>query len=48
MDNYEYGELLKKLKTKVDNISLIIKPDLLQKRVDREATAATAEILGYD
>lgn len=34
MDNYEYGELLKKLKTKVDNISLIIKPDLLQKRVD--------------
>ena len=34
MDNYEYGELLKKLKTKVDNISLIIKPDLLQKRDD--------------
>lgn len=34
MDSYEYGELLKKLKTKVDNISLIIKPDLLQKRVD--------------
>ncbi|MCZ6159277.1 peptide chain release factor 2 [Campylobacter ureolyticus] len=34
MDNYEYGELLKKLRTKVDNISLIIKPDLLQKRVD--------------
>ena len=34
MDSYEYGELLKKLQTKVDNISLIIKPDLLQKRVD--------------
>lgn len=41
MDSYEYGELLKKLRTKVDNISLIIKPDLLQKRVDDIAAEQT-------
>lgn len=41
MDSYEYGELLKKLQTKVDNISLIIKPDLLQKRVDDIAAEQT-------
>ncbi|MBV5277869.1 MAG: peptide chain release factor 2 [Campylobacteraceae bacterium] len=33
MDSYEYTELLKKLTTKVDNISQIIKPEQLQKRL---------------
>lgn len=33
MDNYEYGELLKKLKTKIDNIFKIIDPQSLQKRI---------------
>lgn len=34
MDSYEYGELLKSLKAKIDNISLIIKPDLIKNRLD--------------
>ncbi len=34
MDSYEYGELLTKLDTKIDNIKQIINPDKLQKRVD--------------
>ncbi|MSN95647.1 peptide chain release factor 2 [Campylobacter sp. FMV-PI01] len=34
MDNYEYTELLKKLKNKVENVALIIKPDEIQKRLD--------------
>ena len=33
MDNYEYTELLKDLETKVNNISLIIKPDEIEKRL---------------
>ena len=34
MDHYEYTELLKKLTTKVDNISQIIKPDTLAARLE--------------
>ncbi|MDD3324686.1 MAG: peptide chain release factor 2 [Sulfurospirillaceae bacterium] len=34
MDSYEYTELLKKLTIKVDNISQIVKPDLIRKRLD--------------
>ena len=33
MDNYEYSELLNKLKTKTDNIKKIINPDFLKKRL---------------
>ena len=33
MDNYEYSELLNKLKTKTENIKKIIKPDVLNKRL---------------
>lgn len=33
MDNYEYGELLKSLSTKMDNIKNIVKPDILEKRL---------------
>ncbi|MCE3039059.1 peptide chain release factor 2 [Helicobacter anatolicus] len=33
MDSYEYGELLKTLKTKIDNIYKIIKPNSLQERL---------------
>ena len=33
MDSYEYGELLKKLEKKIENIHNIIKPDQLQKRI---------------
>lgn len=33
MDNYEYSELLKLLKTKLENISSILKPDILQVRL---------------
>lgn len=34
MDSYEYGELLKELKIKIGNISQIIKPEILQNRLD--------------
>ena len=34
MDSYEYSELLKKLRVKIDNIAKIIKPDDLKKRLD--------------
>lgn len=33
MDNYEYTELLKKLNTKIENISSIIKPEFIEKRL---------------
>ncbi len=33
MDNYEYTELLKTLSTKMDNITGVIQPDALQKRL---------------
>jgi peptide chain release factor 2 len=33
MDNYEYSELLKKLKLKVENIKNILKPNEIQKRL---------------
>ncbi|MDO7252631.1 peptide chain release factor 2 [Helicobacter cappadocius] len=34
MDSYEYGELLKELKNKCENIAKIIKPESLQKRLE--------------
>jgi len=34
MDTYEYSELLKSLSTKMENITNIVKPDELQKRLD--------------
>ncbi len=34
MDAYEYSELLKSLTTKMENITNIVKPDALQKRLD--------------
>ncbi len=34
MDAYEYSELLKALTTKMENITNIVKPDALQKRLD--------------
>jgi len=34
MDSYEYSELLKTLSTKMENITNIVKPDELQKRLD--------------
>ncbi len=34
MDTYEYSELLKSLTTKMENITNIVKPDELQKRLD--------------
>ncbi|MGC9350711.1 MAG: peptide chain release factor 2 [Sulfurovum sp.] len=34
MDAYEYGELLKNLTTKMENITNIVKPDALQARLD--------------
>lgn len=34
MDAYEYGELLKTLSIKINNIKNIVKPDLLQKRLE--------------
>jgi peptide chain release factor 2 len=34
LDSYEYGELLKTLEQKIDNIESIIKPDDIQKRLD--------------
>lgn len=34
MDSYEYGELLKTLHNKAQNIAKILNPDLLQKRLD--------------
>ncbi|WP_104697552.1 MULTISPECIES: peptide chain release factor 2 [unclassified Helicobacter] len=37
MDSYEYGELLKNLKTKINNIQKIIKPEKLQERLDEIA-----------
>ncbi|MFW5990562.1 MAG: peptide chain release factor 2, partial [Campylobacterales bacterium] len=37
MDNYEYGELLKTLEQKIENIKSIIKPDEIQKRLDEIA-----------
>jgi len=33
MDNYEYTELLKELQTKMDNITGVVEPDKLQKRL---------------
>lgn len=38
MDAYEYGELLKSLTIKMDNIKNIIKPDILQARLDEIET----------
>jgi peptide chain release factor 2 len=35
MDHYEYGELLKTLDTKMENIRNIVKPDNIQKRLDK-------------
>ncbi len=35
MDAYEYGELLKSLSNKMENISNIVKPDELQKRLEQ-------------
>lgn len=37
MDAYEYGELLKTLSTKINNIKNIVKPDLLQTRLNEIA-----------
>ncbi|MBQ9292393.1 MAG: peptide chain release factor 2 [Campylobacter sp.] len=37
MDNYEYTELLKDLKNKINNIALIIKPDEIISRLDEIA-----------
>jgi peptide chain release factor 2 len=37
VDTYEYGELLKTLTTKMENITNIVKPDVLQKRLDEIA-----------
>ncbi len=34
MDAYEYSELLKSLAIKMDNIKNIVKPELLQTRLD--------------
>lgn len=34
MDSYEYSELLKNLRTKINNIQKIIKPEKLQERLD--------------
>jgi peptide chain release factor 2 len=34
MDAYEYGELLKSLSIKMENIGNIVKPEILQKRLD--------------
>lgn len=34
MDNYEYGELLKDLENKIDNVKKIIAPDSIKKRLD--------------
>ena len=34
MDSYEYGELLKTLQNKCENIAKILNPDSLQKRLD--------------
>ena len=33
MDNYEYNELLKGLKIKVDNIAKVVNPSLIQSRL---------------
>ena len=38
MDHYEYGELLKNLNAKMQNISDIVKPDEIQKRLDEIET----------
>lgn len=38
MDNYEYSELLKELKTKISNIAQIVKPDLIASRLDEIAS----------
>ncbi len=35
MDNYEYSELIKKLKIKVENIAKIVNPDELQNRLSK-------------
>lgn len=34
MDNYEYKELLKSIKTKMENITGVVEPEKLQKRLD--------------
>ena len=34
MDHYEYGELLKTLKTKMKNITGVVQPDAIKKRLD--------------
>jgi len=34
MDNYEYTELLKTLKTKLQNIGNVVQPEVIQKRLD--------------
>ncbi len=34
MDIYEYNELLKELKIKIDNIEKIVKPEELKSRLD--------------
>ena len=33
MDAYEYGEMIKSLTKKIDNIKNIVKPDILEKRL---------------
>ena len=38
MDNYEYTELLKDLKTKLSNIQSILQPDMIQDRLDEITT----------
>jgi len=38
MDNYEYTELLKDLKTKLNNIESILQPNEIQTRLDEITT----------
>jgi len=38
MDNYEYTELLKDLKTKLNNIESILQPNEIQARLDEITT----------
>ncbi|BCD62816.1 peptide chain release factor 2 [Nitratiruptor sp. YY08-26] len=38
MDSYEYGELLKKLEQKIENIKNIIKPEIIAKRIQEIET----------
>ncbi len=38
LDSYEYGELLKKLEQKIENIKNIIKPEMIEKRIQEIET----------